>query len=115
MGNRNGIFVIPGVLLLAVFLSTNLFSTQIDTGIQSLKPSNPQSAIRNLSSTSFGEPKLDKAAFAQKTKKLQIPFIVNNGQVDKQVRFYANTFGGTVFVTKDARLFMHCRQVRVEN
>ena len=67
-------------------------------------PSNPQSTIHNLSSTSFGDPQLDKAEFAQKTKKLQIPFIANNGQVDKQVRFYANTFGGTVFVTKEGEI-----------
>src|SRR3989304_9404909 len=65
----------------------------------------------NLSPTSIVDPKLvpnldwgsklDKAEFAQKTQKLQMPFIANNGQVDEQVRFYANTFGGTVFVTKD--------------
>src|SRR3989337_678882 len=60
----------------------------------------------NLSPTSIGDPKLvpnldwgsklDKAELAQKTQKLQMPFIANNGQVDEQVRFYANTFGGTV-------------------
>ena len=65
----------------------------------------------NLSPTSIVDPKLvpnldwgsklDKAEFAQKTQKLQMPFIANNGQVDEQVRFYAKTFGGTVFVTKD--------------
>ena len=49
-------------------------------------------------------PQPDKAAFARKTKKLQMPFIANNGQVDKQVKFYANTFGGTVFVTKDGEI-----------
>jgi len=65
----------------------------------------------NLCPTPIGDPKLvpnldwgsklDKAELAQKTQKLQMPFIANNGQVDEQVRFYANTFGGTVFVTKD--------------
>ena len=30
-----------------------------------------------------------KAEFAQKTGKLRIPFIANNGQVDEQVKFYA--------------------------
>ena len=49
-------------------------------------------------------PKLNKAEFAQKTRKLQIPFIANNGQMDEQVRFYAKTFGGTVFVTKDGEI-----------
>ena len=33
-----------------------------------------------------------------------MPFIANNGQVDEQVRFYAKTFGGTVFVTKDGEI-----------
>lgn len=30
----------------------------------------------------------------QKITKLQIPFIANQGQTDKEVRFYGNTFGG---------------------
>jgi len=57
---------------------------------------NPQSAIRNQ--------QLEKAEFAQKTMKLQMPFISNNGQVDDRVVFYANTFSGTVFVTKDGEI-----------
>jgi len=103
MGKWNGIFTMPGMLLLVVFLSTNLFSAQVDTAVQSLKPTIQPPEINNLSSMKSNplNPQLDKAEFAQKTKKLQIPFIANNGQVDKQVRFYANTFGGTVFVTKD--------------
>jgi hypothetical protein len=36
--------------------------------------------------------------------KLQMPFIENKGQVHEDVAFYAKTFGGTVFVTKDGRL-----------
>ncbi len=106
MGKWNGIFTIPGMLLLVVFLSTNLFSAQVDTAVQSLKPTIQPPEISNLSSMKSNplNPQLDKAVFAQKTKKLQIPFIANNGQVDKQVRFYANTFGGTVFVTKDGEI-----------
>ncbi len=30
----------------------------------------------------------------------QVPFIVNQGQVDEQVKFYAHTFSGIVFVTR---------------
>ena len=33
-----------------------------------------------------------------------MPFIANKGQVDEQVEFYAKTFGGTVFVTKDGEI-----------
>jgi len=36
--------------------------------------------------------------------KLSIPFIQNEGQVDKEVKYYANTFGGTVFVTQKGEL-----------
>ncbi|MEK6558584.1 MAG: hypothetical protein AABZ43_00425, partial [Planctomycetota bacterium] len=42
---------------------------------------NPQSAPATQDS------KLDKAAFIQKTQKLRIPFIANNGLVDERVRF----------------------------
>ncbi len=35
---------------------------------------------------------------------LQVPFIANEGQVDESVAFYAKTFGGTVFVTKNGEI-----------
>lgn len=38
-------------------------------------------------------------------QKLQMPFIVNKGQVDKRVLFYVQTFGGTVFVSKNGEIF----------
>ena len=42
-----------------------------------------------------------KKAIIPKVAKLQMPFIVNQGQVgDERVRFYAKTSGGTVYVTK---------------
>ncbi len=40
----------------------------------------------------------------QKIQTLHVPFIANNGQVDEQVTFYAKTFGGTVFVTKEGEI-----------
>src|SRR3989304_8462673 len=119
MKRTNNIFLVPMFLFLIVFIAPtllaehdciskpspkplNLFPTTIgDPKSVNSNPSKPQSAIQNLSSTSTGEPQLDKAEFARKTKKLQMPFVANNGQVDEQVRFYAKTFGGTVFVTKD--------------
>ncbi|MDO8095141.1 MAG: hypothetical protein Q6360_16815, partial [Candidatus Brocadiales bacterium] len=58
--------------------------------------SNPKSEVLN--------PQLDKASFALKTAKLHMPFIANNGQMDEQVKFYAKTFGGTVFVTKEGEI-----------
>ncbi len=47
-----------------------------------------------------GMASLDREALMKKVSGLQIPFIENQGQIkDKSVRFYANTFAGTVFVT----------------
>lgn len=36
----------------------------------------------------------------------QVPFVANQGQLDPRVAFSANTFAGTVFVTKDGSLVM---------
>ena len=98
------VFTASAFLFLIVFSTPSLIASQDNSNKPSFKSSIPQSTIQNLPSTSTGDPKLDSAAFAQKTKKLQIPFIANNGQVDKQVKYYANTFGGTVFVTKDGEI-----------
>ena len=48
--------------------------------------------------------KPSKEDIAHKMQSIQIPFVANNGQVDAQVKFYANTFGGTVFVTKEGEI-----------
>jgi Beta-propeller repeat len=44
------------------------------------------------------------AATKQKLGKVQIPFIANQGQIDKEVKFYARTFAGTVFVKETGEL-----------
>ena len=67
-------------LLTVTLLATPLFAEQGEAG----KPS--------------------KEEVIQKIQRLQAPFIANNGQVDERVRFYAKTFGGTVFVTKDGEI-----------
>ena len=38
------------------------------------------------------------------SENLKVPFIANQGQHDQSVRFYAPTFGGTVFVTDDGEI-----------
>ena len=48
--------------------------------------------------------KQDKEKFVEKTKLLQMPFITNQGQTDLNIEFYANTFGGTVSVTKEGEI-----------
>ena len=81
MKNRVWAFAIPAVILLAVFLVPSLLTSQ--------------SKVMD---------KPSKEEVAHKMQSIQIPFVANNGQVDKQVKFYANTFGGTVFVTKDGEI-----------
>ncbi len=77
-----------------------------------------RSEIQNVSSTLIGDsqsiiaslqstPKhsqINKTDFSQKTQKLQMPFIANNGQLDETVKFYAKTFAGSVFVTNDGEI-----------
>lgn len=63
--------------------------------------------------TAGNEP--SKTEIIQKTKSLQIPFVANDGQTDERVRFYANTFGGTVFVTKDGEIVYALPEVKSED
>ncbi|OOP57823.1 MAG: hypothetical protein AYP45_01460, partial [Candidatus Brocadia carolinensis] len=78
MERWNWVFVAPVVMFVAIFFG-NAFA-QEGTG----KPS--------------------KGEVMQKAQKLRMPFIANEGQADKRVAFYAQTFGGTVFVTKDGEI-----------
>ncbi len=81
MKKRIWAFSIPAVILLAVFLVPSLLTSQ--------------SAVMD---------KPSKEDVAHKMQSIQMPFVANNGQVDAQVKYYANTFGGTVFVTKDGEI-----------
>ena len=47
---------------------------------------------------------LSKLEIIQKTQKLQVPFIANRGQIDRNVKFYANTFWGSVFIKNDGEI-----------
>ena len=42
---------------------------------------------------------LTKETLSKELIKLNIPFIENKGQIDKEVKYYAKTFAGDVFVT----------------
>ena len=51
------------------------------------------------------EPGKDHKVILEKAFKIQMPFIANEGQIaDEHVRFYAKTFGGTVFVTDQGEM-----------
>ncbi|MBI5892862.1 MAG: hypothetical protein HZB79_04290, partial [Deltaproteobacteria bacterium] len=54
-----------------------------------------------LANPTYADTQLKTQDIKPKIAKLNIPFILNQGQTHEDVRFYANTFGGTVFVTKD--------------
>ena len=49
-----------------------------------------------------------------KVQKLSIPFIPNQGQTDKRVKFYANTFGGSVFVTEKGEIIYSLPKIERE-
>lgn len=47
--------------------------------------------------------------------KLHVPFITNQGQTAEQVKFYAKTIGGTVFVTKNGEIVYSLYKVGEDN
>lgn len=46
----------------------------------------------------------DKGKVISQLQNLHVPFLANEGQIDGRVKFYAKTFGGAVFVTKDGEI-----------
>jgi hypothetical protein len=48
---------------------------------------------------------IPKSEVLSKVSKLHIPFIPNEGQMDERVKYYARSFGGTVFVTEVGEIF----------
>ena len=50
-------------------------------------------------STLAGDKVQGKTEIMEKAFGMQLPFIANQGQINKDVSFYARTFGGTLFVT----------------
>ncbi len=55
------------------------------SGPQAVPTALPEASVRNVAS-------------------LAVPFVANGGEADADVAFYARTFAGTVFVTREARL-----------
>ncbi len=50
-----------------------------------------------------------------KVYSLQIPFIENKGQIDEKVRFYVNTFAGTVFITDKGEIVYNLIKTEAES
>ena len=86
------------ILFLVMFSSEMLLAEHTKTGDQyeaECVPQKPgQSQMDNLSKTEA----------VKSIQKLRMPFIANQGQMDEKVTFYANTFGGTVFVTNEGEI-----------
>ncbi|HYK41926.1 MAG TPA: hypothetical protein VE007_06000 [Thermoanaerobaculia bacterium] len=55
-------------------------------------------------SPSRGTPATNEKRVREGLSHLHVPFIANAGQTDSAVAFYAPTFAGTVFVTRDGRI-----------
>lgn len=47
---------------------------------------------------------IDQSKIKTKIECLPLPFIANQGQIDNNVKFYADIFGGTVFITKNGEI-----------
>ncbi|MCM8816306.1 MAG: hypothetical protein NC913_02190 [Candidatus Omnitrophica bacterium] len=54
--------------------------------------------------SSFSLANIDEGQMKAKLRKVGVPFIENRGQINDNVGFYASTFGGTVFITKDGSI-----------
>ncbi|MBF8276211.1 MAG: hypothetical protein HW390_1284 [Candidatus Brocadiaceae bacterium] len=104
---RFSIFKYGKVLFLFVLMSA-CFASSLTAGQVG------QASLPDITETS-GVASPTKEELITKTKTLQMPFIANNGQVDEQVRFYAKTFGGTVFVTKDGEIVYSLPEGRGED
>ncbi|MEO7862845.1 MAG: hypothetical protein ABIU05_20885, partial [Nitrospirales bacterium] len=58
-----------------------------------------------VSSSAWGEtPGAGEMRAAERLSGVRIPFIANAGQTDPAVAYYAQTFAGTVFVTRDGKI-----------
>jgi len=56
-----------------------------------------------IAGSAFAEAEVRKE-IDKKLNTLSVPFIKNEGQTDREVKYYAKTFGGTLFVTEQGKL-----------
>ena len=91
-------------LLSIVPQTSSIFAGQQNIDKQPSNLSTQQLESQNLLPATRVNPQLNKAEVAKRTTKLQMPFIANDGQTDERVAFYAKTFGGIVFVTKEGEI-----------
>ncbi|MCD4745779.1 MAG: hypothetical protein K8R58_05725 [Bacteroidales bacterium] len=61
-------------------------------------------SIENLYSDYFIDGESNRITQNRTSECLPIPFIANRGQIDNNVKFYTDFFGGTVFITKNGEI-----------
>ena len=61
-------------------------------------------ALLGVSSAWGEKPEAKEASAIKQLSGVRIPFIANSGQTDSAVAYYASTFVGTVFVTRDGQI-----------
>ncbi len=112
------VLIVPVVLFLlaGILAQTVLYSNKAGKVCASGYNIHSQSGYTSLPKQDevYLSDKLLKSEIIQKTQRLQMPFIANEGQIDEQVGFYAKTFGGTVFVTKDGEIVYSLPQAPVK-
>ena len=79
------------------------FSTLWLAAVALLAPLAPNSSAAPAVGAPVGDPRA-MAAQLNNISSILVPFVANQGQLDERVSFYAKTFAGTVFVTRDGKL-----------
>lgn len=111
------VFAMVPMVLFPVLLLVSLKLAGNEKGYRYLK-------LRNFSSLSNGNlpefkqgkmGKQSKVEVMQKARIPRIPFITNKGQMDERIMFYANTFGGTIFVTQEGEIIYSLHKVETKN
>lgn len=99
---KNKLFII---VLCTVLIAVGLSFNRLYKNVQDILNQSKMGIGNRYLDKVKGYNPVGKAGLDQKMARLWIPFISNQGQVDKGIEFYAHTFGGTVFVTKDGQVF----------
>ena len=76
-----------------------VISTDSPAAAEGIRKSSSSSTRQSLHKKPFS----DKEIKARMSK-INMPFIANKGQIDKEVKYYAKTFGGTMFVTEKGEI-----------
>lgn len=74
----------------------------------------PCSALEDNFAGAAENSKKDPFKMRAEMADMNLPFIANEGQVDKKARFYSQTFGGTVFVTENGEIVYSLPRVEKE-